>query len=996
MKTQQNNKYFYLLIIAGLLTNFIFCWIVASYNLQENKEKTFFNAEKLLENLHAEFSFTSSLDSQVKDLLQEVVKKNPKKSVEIFSEWKKINLIPEDAVDLVLFIKGKAIGDVTEKEEWQLLLRNLDIGQHPLKRSITSEKNRIIQLLKGGVGYETLQAKPLSLQKLNRSPEMSYGAWYRTDVEPDDKNFVTAAIFLMHKGRFPANYLAKYNLRKNKINSGTISYVDLFNPSLSIINSSYLNSNDLSALAKAFVVKNQNKTINFKGKEILLSVKPDGKMLVFVPDKLSSPLPLLAWALPFFWLPLGAHYLLNKRATGIMSLKNLVLAISFISIILPAAMVAVYWNFFLETQRETLKIEYAKLLESYLFQMDSAHKARLRKNKSSFRNIFNIFDGSRESFQKFINETVRLEVSMIVDTTLLVDNEGKFLRPCSSSISRVRGLVFYPVDYRKEVIKQYLKLGWVPLTNEISFALQTGEVDLNEYCSFSTQRGQLVLKSLGKMAGRDIVNTYNLEHGFAAPKNKQNVSSMVFGTFAEDSDINPAQIIGQNLGGYVEFGFGQYQSRNFVDVLTDESGKACYCAILYGASSLSVNQYFDNFFAANASWPESVNYFAISGLPLRLSYPWPDTWQRMETLLKKLQPPRNIMVDEVYINGEKNLRCAFVGRSCMDYILVACMPFKVIDESINKYKNSLLIGLFLLGFLLISVYLKLKTNIIEPSGEIMSGVKALKKRDHEARIKIETNDEWEKLGNTFNTALEGIKDLEVANFVQTCILPAEETVTEKFAFLGKTQPVEEVGGDYYDNFVCKEGLVFIMGDVSGHSISAALVVNMAKAAFCALHDSGLRSPDLILKSMNDFLLEHLKRIKMMTCFTGLISPNGELFYSNAGQSYPFLLSENETISLKQVGYPLGASKRGKFKLAKIKLPENCRIVLFSDGFIEAVDQEGMQFGYERLEKLFNKLGHNINRKEFIEKAYAELKLFTGAVPWDDDVTLVVVDFKKSA
>ncbi|MGM0600076.1 MAG: SpoIIE family protein phosphatase, partial [Candidatus Rifleibacteriota bacterium] len=973
----------------------LLCWFVLSFKQQEYRNELFAKAEKLLENFHAEFSFKNALDSQVKSLLRNIVNTTPKQAAEIFSEWKKDNLIPSDAAELVLFRNGKPLGNLKHAADWQLLLENLDIGQHPLRRSITPKKNRIIKLLHGGVGFETLRAKPLSLQKLNRGPETSYAAWYKAESLNDKTVAVSAAIFLLHKGKFPANFLANHQLRKNKIDAGTISYVDLFNPSFSIINSHYLNAFDLAALVKTFAIKNQSTLINFEGHEILLSVKPDGRILVFAPDNLEVPMPLWVWALPFFWLPLVGYYFLINRSTGILSLKNLVAGISFVGIILPATMVAVYWSFFLETQRETLKIEYAKLLESYLFQVDSSHKVQLRKNKYRFKNIFEIFDGSQDSLQKFINETVRLEIAMIVDTTLLVNNKGKFVRPSSSSTSRTRGLVFFPMEYRKEVIKQYLKLGWVPLSEEISFALQPKEASLNEYCSFTSKRSKVVLSSLGKMAGRDIVDSYNLEHGFSVSKRKKNVSEIVLGTFAEDSDVNPVQIIGQNLGDYVEFGFGRYQSRNFVDVLTDTSGKALYCAILYGMASLSINQYFDSLFAKPEEWPQSVKYFAISGLPLRLSYPWLDTWQRMESLLRMLKPPRNILVDEVYINGEKNLRCAFVGRSCRDYILIACMPIKVIDKAVNKYRNFILAGLSLLFFLLISVYLKLKTNIINPSNEIMQGVRALKERDHNARIKIKTSDEWEKLGNTFNTALEGIKELEVANFVQTSILPAEETITRNCAFLGKTQSAEEIGGDYYDNFVCAEGLVFIMGDVSGHSISAALVVNMAKAAFCALHDSGLRSPDQILQSMNDFLLEHLKRIKMMTCFSGLITPDGELLYSNAGQSYPFLLSKNETSCLKQIGYPLGSTGKGKFKLSRIKLPQKCRIVMFSDGLIEAADENGQQFGYDRLETMVNKLGLDIYRSEFIEKAYKELKAFTGTVPWDDDVTLAIVDYEKN-
>jgi hypothetical protein len=519
--------------------------------------------------------------------------------------------------------------------------------------------------------------------------------------------------------------------------------------------------------------------------------------------------------------------------------------------------------------------------------------------------------------------------------------------------------------------------------------------DFKQHFDFSRNQGQRVITSLGKIAGTDIVQSYNSRHGFARSDDKTALSAVVMGSFVEDAEENPAAVIGQNLGDYVEFGFGEYQSRNYVDVIRDRDGKALYCAILYCASLLSYHQYFDELFTHSEKWPEHVKYLAISGLPLRLSYPWPDAWKRMESLLSLLKPPRNLLVDEVKINGEPHLRCSFVAKNCEDYILVALLPLKAVETEVTKLRNSLIIGFLLLLISLVFVFAKLFNGIVRPAGQLMKGVSALNKKDHSYQIKLKTGDEWEQLGNTFNQALEGMKELEVAHFVQTCILPGNEIATQNTTFLGKTSSAEEIGGDYYDAFAKDEGLVFIMGDVSGHSISAALVVNMAKAAFCALIDSGLRQPHQIFTSMNRLLLEHLKRVKMMTCFAGLINGDGELNYCNAGQAFPFILSDSRVEVLRQVGYPLGAAKK-KFEPASFQLPQYCRIVIFSDGVIEALNEDSQPFGYERLENLVKKLGHRLPREEFISAVFEELAAFTGDIPWADDVTLVVIDHDRRA
>src|SRR5690606_4974652 len=100
--------------------------------------------------------------------------------------------------------------------------------------------------------------------------------------------------------------------------------------------------------------------------------------------------------------------------------------------------------------------------------------------------------------------------------------------------------------------------------------------------------------------------------------------------------------------------------------------------------------------------------------------------------------------------------------------------------------------------------------------------------------------------------------------------------------------------------------------------------------------------------------------------------------------------------IKLIGYPLGVAKRKAYKAEKISLPARCRLVLFSDGVVEAMNDRGEQFGYDRLEALVKELGLSCSREEFFAVIYGAVKEFSVTVPCGDDVTVALLDYQKPA
>lgn len=992
MKNQKVKNLFYLLLIVGSIINILLAMVLQLRGAKTAKERLFARADHFIEKLHSRFNIEIALRSEANRILMQVADLSLAEMPKTFAAWKAKNNIPANAADMLLFDGNQPLNVPKDKiPDWRMFIETISRSSFRKFRLGGENKNDLIKLLKGGVGYETIEGKPGIIRRINRGPELTFAIWSRSSKNPQ-----RIAVLFIHEGKLPPSFLAKFLFKKYPNPDGLLSYVNIFYPEHSIVPGGAFSPYDIATLASTFDIKNKKGRFIVAGSEIFLSAKPDGRILIFSPWHEEKSLPTWCLALPFFWIPLLWRFSAGERAMSWLSLRNLIVVVAVTGILLPAILTGLYWQSFLNTKIESHKIEYARQLENFLIQIDAGHQQILRENKERFRRFFAIIDGKPEKLQEFIDESVRMEINSHIDALILVDENGDFYRPYSSCLSTVRNLVFYPKDFRDRVVKEHFARGWVPFDLEVDYLMNTQNVDFNEHVGFRDNQGQVVITSLGKMAGKDIIVSYNSKKGFSSGSGNQKVSSMIMGSFVESADENPGEVINQNLGDYVEFGFGEYKSRNFVDVIRDGQGRAIYCAIIYGAALLSTDEYFNRLFSARERWPDSVKFMAISDLPLRMCFPWPDAWRRMENLFGSLQAPRNLLVDEVMINGQLHLRCAYVARKCADYVLVAYVPMAKVQAEVEGLSGTLLSGAILLLFILTFVFYRLSQSILEPANQLMKGVEALERKDHAHQIRLDTQDEWQLLGNTFNTALDRIKELEVAHFVQTCILPAADINGANSVFVGRTVPADDVGGDLYEAFLVNEGMTFVMGDVSGHSISAALVVNMADAAFSAFVDQGLHLPQELFSAMNSLMLEHLGRIKMMTCFGGFIDSSGVLTYCNAGQAYPFLVHAGGVDILKQVGYPLGAAKKKKFKFDTLQLPEHCRLLMFSDGIIEALNDKGQPFGYERLEALVSELGFELDRQTFISRVYAELKNFTGEVPWGDDATLVLLDHDRRA
>jgi phosphoserine phosphatase RsbU/P len=188
-------------------------------------------------------------------------------------------------------------------------------------------------------------------------------------------------------------------------------------------------------------------------------------------------------------------------------------------------------------------------------------------------------------------------------------------------------------------------------------------------------------------------------------------------------------------------------------------------------------------------------------------------------------------------------------------------------------------------------------------------------------------------------------ELAAARSVQELMIPQEKLQTPGFEVDSIYNPANEVGGDFFHVEAIRDGgLLVVIGDVAGKGLKAAMNVSMLMGALRRTPD---HSPARILESLNRVLVGS---DSFTTCQAAWFGCNGELALANAGHLPPYLNSQEITLP---PNLPLGALADNTYEEVRLYLHPGDRILLMSDGVVEARGPSGELFGFDRVHNLSN-------------------------------------------
>ncbi|MCB9686578.1 MAG: serine/threonine-protein phosphatase [Alphaproteobacteria bacterium] len=237
------------------------------------------------------------------------------------------------------------------------------------------------------------------------------------------------------------------------------------------------------------------------------------------------------------------------------------------------------------------------------------------------------------------------------------------------------------------------------------------------------------------------------------------------------------------------------------------------------------------------------------------------------------------------------------------------------------------------------------------------------------------------------------KELEVAGAVQQMLLPFEDTLSRPHLLLAASfVPAAECGGDWWTAHDLPDGRTLVLiGDVTGHGASSAIVTGVAKGA-CDVARRLLGpslEPDQLLTSINAAIYEAGKQRYMMSALAAVVDADGRgMTVANAGHAFPYLVRRRELQQLVVRGSPLGAVADAEFHSTRVALERDDTLVFFTDGVTECEAPDGSQFSDRRLRQLCGDLSH-LAPPDIRTEILRSLQRFRGSQPALDDVTFVI-------
>jgi sigma-B regulation protein RsbU (phosphoserine phosphatase) len=247
------------------------------------------------------------------------------------------------------------------------------------------------------------------------------------------------------------------------------------------------------------------------------------------------------------------------------------------------------------------------------------------------------------------------------------------------------------------------------------------------------------------------------------------------------------------------------------------------------------------------------------------------------------------------------------------------------------------------------------------------------------------------------------RELSIATEIQQSILPRTfppfpEHV--EFDLYAEMHPAREVGGDFYDFFLLKDGrLGLVVGDVSGKGMPAALFMAASRTLLKATALRGA-APGDCFNEVNRLLCLDNRAELFVTVFYAILDPRtGELHFSNGGHNQPFLVRSDGSSSLECLGELgglfLGAMEDWNYTTQRTRLRPGDLLFLYTDGVTEAMDGHNEQFGEERLAASLQQL-KGMSAEQTVRGVVQAVQRHAAGVPASDDLTALALRYQANS
>ena len=236
------------------------------------------------------------------------------------------------------------------------------------------------------------------------------------------------------------------------------------------------------------------------------------------------------------------------------------------------------------------------------------------------------------------------------------------------------------------------------------------------------------------------------------------------------------------------------------------------------------------------------------------------------------------------------------------------------------------------------------------------------------------------------------RELEIAHKLQTSLLPDKSPQVEGYQIAAMSRPAREVGGDFYDFIdVAENKIGLIIGDVAGKGLPAALFMALSRSFLRAQAIGNLKT-NTVMEKTNRLITKDAKEGIFVSAIYAILDTSSKVLrFSSAGHNPPILFrsATNNCEVLKTKDIVLGVLDEVKFQEKELFLKRGDIVIFYTDGVIEAIDENGRQFGMDRLITIL-KDNFYLQASELVNIIEEKIKEFVKNQPQFDDLTIMVV------
>ena len=241
------------------------------------------------------------------------------------------------------------------------------------------------------------------------------------------------------------------------------------------------------------------------------------------------------------------------------------------------------------------------------------------------------------------------------------------------------------------------------------------------------------------------------------------------------------------------------------------------------------------------------------------------------------------------------------------------------------------------------------------------------------------------------------RDLEIAKEIQAWLLPGAPLQIPGYQIAYATQPANTVAGDYYDVILRpgrrpdEDRILFVVADVAGKSIPAAMLMATFQASLRTLSTSGVALAELV-EGVNRYACSNsMGGVRFTTAFLAELDPlTGDIAYVNAGHNVPILRKSSGAVErLEAGGIPIGILADSHYQMGTTRMESGDWLVIFTDGVVEAVNGKDEEYGEPELIRLVDRESRSAPA-ELLRSLLAALDRHVGNTPQHDDITCLLL------